>query len=205
MRPPGANATEFTGSVWPVRDIPSGRGAVRSVTSHSRTVLSSPAVARVCPSGANATDRTMPVWPVNGAPSGRGAVRSVTSHSRTAPPLPALARVCPSGANATENAPPVWSVNGAPSCRGSGRTSAVGCDESPPWARVTARTVPATASSTAMAATGRRRRRSQVRTPLACRMGGPADGLPDGGRPALRVGNSLLSGGGVGIDGAWAA
>ena len=47
---------------------PSRWGRAGSPTSHRSTVLSSLAVARVCPSGANATAYTAPVWPVRGRP-----------------------------------------------------------------------------------------------------------------------------------------
>ena len=63
--------------------------------SQSRTVLSAPALASVCPSGLNATSRTLPVCPVRVA---TGARRS-RLHSRTVLPL-AVAMVRPSGLNA---------------------------------------------------------------------------------------------------------
>ncbi len=54
--------------------LASGWGVVRSVMSHSRTVLSLLALASVLPSGEKVTENTLPVWPVRiGWPSGRGA------------------------------------------------------------------------------------------------------------------------------------
>jgi hypothetical protein len=55
--PSGVNALAFTGPVCPVSGSPSRRGRVGSVRSHSSTVWSELAVARVCPSGANRRDR----------------------------------------------------------------------------------------------------------------------------------------------------
>ena len=82
--------------MWPVSGSPIWRPVA---TSHSRTVPSSPPLARVLPSGLNATAMTEPVWPVSGLPICR---RVATSHSRTVPSSPPLARVLPSGLNATE-------------------------------------------------------------------------------------------------------
>ena len=45
--------------------VPSGLGWWGSLTSHNRAVLSSLAVARVCPSGLKATELTALVWPVS--------------------------------------------------------------------------------------------------------------------------------------------
>ena len=53
--------------------VVSGLGWWGSLTSHSRAVWSSLAVARVCPSGLNATALTALVWPVRVA-SRRGVV-----------------------------------------------------------------------------------------------------------------------------------
>ena len=80
---------------------PGGAGRVGSVTSHSSTVLSSLAVARVCPSGANATASPRRCGRSAGRPGGVGRVGSLTSHSSTVLSALAVARVRPSGANAT--------------------------------------------------------------------------------------------------------
>ena len=69
--------------------------------SHSRTVRSALAVARVRPSGANATASTASVWPVSGWPSGVAGPDRSYSHSSTVWSTLAVARVRPSGANAT--------------------------------------------------------------------------------------------------------
>src|SRR5918998_1681527 len=70
--------------------------------SHSRTVRSLLALARVRPLGLNATPVTVLVWPVSGPPRGR---RERKSHSRTVASALALAlalaRVRPLGLNAT--------------------------------------------------------------------------------------------------------
>ncbi len=103
MRPSGENATDRTLAVWPVRGEPRELGVDRS-TSHSRTVLSSLALARVRPSGENATEFTSPVLPpVSGPPSGLGATGSETLHNRTVLSQLALARIWPSGENATDS------------------------------------------------------------------------------------------------------
>ena len=79
---PGRTPPPHTAPVWPVSGSPSRRGRAGSVTSHSSTVLSPLAVARVCPSG-----RTPPLHRAGvagqGSPSRRGWAGSVTSHSST--------------------------------------------------------------------------------------------------------------------------
>ncbi len=57
VRPSGLNATDLTGSSWPLRGVPI---AAPLFASHSRTVLSLLALAIVRPSGLNATDLTGP-------------------------------------------------------------------------------------------------------------------------------------------------
>ncbi len=69
--------------VWPVSGEPIGDGRAGSVTSHSRIVPSSPALARVWPSGLKTALLTQLVWPVRGLPSGLGRPRSATFQSRT--------------------------------------------------------------------------------------------------------------------------
>jgi hypothetical protein len=110
-RPSGANASDHTTSVWPVR-VDHRPVAV----SHSSTVPSSP-VARVPPSGDNAIDRTEPVRPGAGGrlpPAGDPKAKAVVcrpvaaSHSRTVPSSPAVASSPPPGVNATDNTAPVW-------------------------------------------------------------------------------------------------
>ena len=94
-------------------------------TSHSRTVPSTLALARVLPSGLNATEVTEPVWPVRELPACRPAA---TGHNRTGPFMLPLARVLPSGLNATETiteyTPLVWPVTrsliGCPGAAGTG-------------------------------------------------------------------------------------
>ena len=55
----------------------SARRELRPLSSHSSTVWSAPAVARVCPSGANATAVTELVWPVSGSTPARGGPATV--------------------------------------------------------------------------------------------------------------------------------
>jgi len=66
-RPPGTQltvralkATDLTHSVWPVKV----QRCWPVAGSHSRTVLSPPALPSNCTSGLNATDLTRSVWPV---------------------------------------------------------------------------------------------------------------------------------------------
>jgi hypothetical protein len=69
--------------------------------SHSRTVLSVLAVARVWRSGLNATEVTLPWWPVRGWPSWTGRAQALRSHSRTVWSSLPVARVRPSLLKAT--------------------------------------------------------------------------------------------------------
>ena len=84
---------------WPVRGAPSGRGRRGSRTSHSRTVPSSPALARVRPSGLKTALLTQLVWPVRGLPSGLGRVGSRHVPQPYGPVVAAVASVRPSGLN----------------------------------------------------------------------------------------------------------
>ena len=88
--------------MWPVRV----RRCSAAAGSHSRTVLSPPALASSRPSGLNATPRTELVWPVRV----RRCSAVAGSHSRTVLSPPALASSRPSGLNATPRTAPVWPV-----------------------------------------------------------------------------------------------
>ena len=80
--------------------------------SHSRTVLSLPALASWRPSGENATPLTDPAWPVEG---GGAASPLAGSHSRTVWSPLLLASWRPSGENATLRTQPSWPVR-VPRC-----------------------------------------------------------------------------------------
>ncbi len=109
--PSGANATEVTCPLRPVRACPR-RALARSVTSHTRVVptlptflllLSLPPTASVRPSGAKATAAALPLCsPANGGPSARALAGSVRSQRSTVPSPSPTASVRPSGAKAME-------------------------------------------------------------------------------------------------------
>ena len=94
VTPARAKATPSTGPGWPARTTRS-TGLIPA-KSHSRKLLSSPAVANVLQSGENAASFTGPQFPF-------GTKRSAplaTSHSRTVPSSQPSANVLPSGKNA---------------------------------------------------------------------------------------------------------
>ena len=90
-----------------------GADGLARIASHSRTVASSPALARRRPSGLNATVSTLLLMcPVSGGPT---CWPVSAFHSRTVPSsAPAVARWCPSGLNATSSTESVWPVIGGP-------------------------------------------------------------------------------------------
>jgi hypothetical protein len=81
-----------------------------TLVSHSRAVVSSLAVARVCPSGLKTTEETVPVWPIK-VPSDVGWRGLLISHNRAVRSALAVARVRPSGPKATDRTGAVWPVS----------------------------------------------------------------------------------------------
>jgi hypothetical protein len=155
VRPSGAKAATtrsltvtFVGSVRSATRSLSGCGAVRSVTSHSRAVRSSAAVARTRPSGENATAKGAPSRVrsrLDGGPE--GSVARSQRYTILFQPE-AHARVRPSGENATSSTvsmPPVsgWTRRGA---TGSVRSHSRTVPSAPPLARVRPSGANATAS-----------------------------------------------------------
>jgi len=85
---PGAYCSQSCGDGGPTILQRLSYGFTVPAMSHSRTVVSSPAVASSRPSGLNATDVTPLVCPVMGSPTWR---RVVTSHNRTVASEPVVA------------------------------------------------------------------------------------------------------------------
>jgi hypothetical protein len=84
VRPSGANATDHTQLLWPVRGGPSGWGWAGSVRSHSMVSVEL-LVASTRPPGENTTTLTgLTLVLCRGDPSWRGWVRSVRSQRRGA-------------------------------------------------------------------------------------------------------------------------
>src|SRR6516225_3565016 len=80
--PVGANATEYTWPLEPVRvAISDGLSGVDR--SHNQTVPSVTPAASFLPSGLNASPQTYPAGPVSGAPTWTASAGFATFHSRT--------------------------------------------------------------------------------------------------------------------------
>ena len=95
--PVGGERHTSTLSVWPVSGSPS---VGRQSASHTRTVVSGPAVASQVPVGAERhTEHWAGVASGAGLPGGGWPVCSI--RRRTVPSAPALASLCSSGLNAT--------------------------------------------------------------------------------------------------------
>ena len=83
--PSGANATDSNKPAWPVSGSPRRRGLARSARSHSSTVPSKPALARVRPSGGERhRDHPIVEWPVSGSADAarRGTVSQIPQQHR---------------------------------------------------------------------------------------------------------------------------